>query len=390
MGLFKWFRKAKQNQTVDAKDQTESPDLYMQKEEIPQKVESISGVVDCCEQLVEVNRQLEEMKVEYQAVTAYLTDIQKIDLIPIDEREKLETAARNICVYSKEREKFRTKDSKLSTEQRSMIEKQEKSIVNELKNMKKNEEYNGIIKSDLHHLEGEKGALLYEQEDIIEKQTFLKKISITMAILVISIFALIIALSYAFEKSMLIPYILTILMAALVATYIFMEENKNRQKMKLINRKLQKAVSLINKVKIKFVNNMSLLEYSYDKYDVSSSIELEYNWKQYLIAKENEKKYEINTEKLNEAKDIVMRELGRYQLTDVEIWTHQAQAIIDKREMVEVRHRLNVRRQKLRDNLNYNTKNYSKNKKEIMDFIDKNKQMKDEVKDILRNYGLKL
>ncbi len=390
MGLFKWFRKSKPK-AEETDEQEMSSGLYPQMEEIyPQKLGSIHSVVDNCEQMLEVTKQMEQMKQEYHTVTAYLSDIQKIDRIPTDEREKLEAAARNICVYTKERDKYKVKDTKLTKEQRNIIEKQEDSIANELRSMKKNEEYNGIIKGDLHHLEGEKGALLYEKEEIISKQAFLKKMAMTMAVLVISLFALIVALSFAFEASMAIPYILTIVMAAITATYIFMEETKSRQELKLVERKIQKAIYLLNKVKIKYVNNMSLLEYSYEKYDVSSSVELDYIWKQYLIVKENEKKFELNAEKLNQANDILMEELERYQLTNVEIWMHQAQAILDKREMVEVRHRLNVRRQKLRDNIDYNTKTYIKNKNEIQVFMDENKMMQDEVKAILRNYAIEL
>lgn len=386
MGLFKWFFKSKPK----VKKEEENPSVYVEKEEKIPKIERIGGVVDCCEQILEVNRQIEQMKVEYQAVTSYLTDIQKIDLIPPDERTQLEVAAQNITVYTKEREKYKVKESKLTTKQRDMIEKQEDGIVKDLDMLKKNEEYNGIIKQDLHHLEGEKGALLYEQEEVIEKQNVLKRMSITMIILVVSIFALLAALCLAFEKNMIIPYILTILMAAITITYIFIEETKNRRELKLIERKRHKAVALLNKVKIKYVNNMSLLEYSYEKYDVSSFAELEYNWKEYIRIKENEKKYDWNTEKLNESKELLKEELSRYQLTDVEIWTHQAQAILDKREMVEVRHRLNIRRQKLRDNLDYNAKTYAKNKTLILNFMKENKTMQEEIKDILRNYAIEL
>ena len=42
-------------------------------------------------------------------------------------------------------------------------------------------------------------------------------------------------------------------------------------------------------------------------------------------------------------------------MRDREIWFSQAKALIDPSEMVEVRHGLNVRRQRLREQLDYNT-----------------------------------
>jgi len=50
----------------------------------------------------------------------------------------------------------------------------------------------------------------------------------------------------------------------------------------------------------------------------------------------------------------MFEELKRLGVKDTEIWFTQARALIDSKEMVEVRHDLNVRRQKLRDQLDYN------------------------------------
>lgn len=396
MGLFKRFRKTVPPQIEDTTHRMNLTDrldaVFPEQMETvqAQKIAGIDDVVDCCEQMLEANRQIEKMKAEYQAVTDYLSDMQKIDRIPAPEREKIEAAAKNLCRSVNEEDKYKQKDVKINALQKTILEKLENNIATDLKNMKKNEEYNGIVKGDLQHLEGEKGALLYEQEEIIKKQAFLKKMAVTMAVLVVSLFALIASFSFAFDQNMAVPYILTILMAAITATYIFFEENKSRRELKLCERKLQKAITLLNKVKIKYVNNRSLLEYSYEKYEVSGSVELEYNWKQYLIVKENDKKAESNKERLNLAKDELLAALARYELSDTAVWVHQAQAIFDTREMVQTRHRLNVRRQKLRDNLNYNTNTYIKNKKELLDFMERNKPMEEEIKDILRSYGLEL
>ena len=58
---------------------------------------------------------------------------------------------------------------------------------------------------------------------------------------------------------------------------------------------------------------------------------------------------------LNEKKDILVAELKKMGVKDAEIWCTQVQAIIEPKEMVEVRHDLNTRRQKLRSQIDYNT-----------------------------------
>lgn len=390
MGLFSRFKRSKKQDTKEEKVLIEEENLYKEAEIVPQKVMSVTNIAECCEQMLEANRQIAQMKQEYEVVTSSLTDIQRIDLMPEEEHLVLEREAKDIVIFTNEQKKYKIGDTKITASQRNMVERQENFIAKELKDMRKSEEYNGIIKSDLHHLEGEKGALLFEKSEIIQKQRFLKKMAVTMVFLAVSLIILIGVFSYAFNQDMAIPYILTIILSAVSGIYIFTEANKNRRQMQIAERKLHRAITLLNKTKIKYINNRSLLEYSYDKYEVSTSAELEYIWKQYLIVREREKKYQLNTDKLNEAKAGLTALLEMFNLYDAKLWTHQAEAIIDKKEMVEVRHHLNVRRQKLRDNLDYNSKNYTVNQKLIIEFMEENKNMRDEIMDILRNYGVEL
>lgn len=388
MGLFNWLQKAKKKETsIPSEGETV---VHHEELEViqPQRIDGVTSIADMCEQMVLMNRQIEDMKEEYQTVTSYLTDIQKIDRIPEDKRDTIEVAARNILAFSKEREKYRNKDSKLSDSQRKLLERLEGNLILDLKNMKKNEEYNSVIKGDLRHLEGEKGVLTYEKEEIQQKQQSLSKIAAFLAVLVVSIFALLAVIAYAFSIGMEIPYLMTIIMALVFAMYIYFESSRNRQQLKLIDKKINRAIGLLNKVKIKYINNRSLLDYLHDKYEVSSFAELDYLWKQYVIEKELEKNFIKHTEKLNQAKEMLLEELASYALFDPTIWAKQAQAILDKKEMVEVRHELNVRRQKLRDNLDYNKKNYTQNKQAILNYMEQNPSMQEEVKEILRNYGL--
>lgn len=394
MGLFNRFSKVRPKQGEEVQNnETVTADegirTKLQPEKMPEEG-GFSAVIDYCEQMAAAKKHMEEIKIEYEAVTSYLTDIQRIEQVLEDEREAMEIAARNIGVYTKERERCMDRNIKLSKEQRHIVERHQTELSRDLKSIRENEAYQGVIKNDIRHLEGEKGYLLYEQEEIIKKQNYLKKIAVTMAVLVISLFVLIAVLSYSFDNVMAVPFMLTIVMAACAAAYIFTEANKNRRDMALINRKMAKAIGLLNKVKIKYVNTTSLLEYCYAKYEVNSGDELDYIWKQYLLAREYENKYKFNSERLSEARKLLMGELTRFGLKDPEIWIHQSEAIIDKRELVEVRHRLNVRRQKLRDNLDYNTKTYHMSHENIKTYIKNNPSARDEAAAAMGNYGLVL
>ena len=345
---------------------------------------------DNCDQILESSKQLEELKVEYQAVTSYLTDIQKLDRIPSEEREYLNDTARKIITFTKERSKYQNNTRKITDAQFKHVAKYEDVLPRELKKMKNNEAYNNTIKTDMKYLEGEKGALQYQKEEILSKHRYLKNIAAATCIMVIILFLLFIILQSVSKANMQIPFLMTIIMALASAVYIFINSGINRNDMKLTERKLNKAISLLNKVKIKYINNTNELDYSYQKYMVNSYAELGYLWEQYLKAKEEEKIYEKNMKQLEFFKRELVKELRSYDIKDPDIWFYQAAAILDSKEMVEVRHRLNVRRQKLRDRIEYNNKLKEKSIEEITKFINQRPENREEVTRKLKDYGIYL
>ena len=60
-------------------------------------------------------------------------------------------------------------------------------------------------------------------------------------------------------------------------------------------KKMIKAIGLLNSVKIKFINISNLLDYSHSKYMVNSSSELTFLWEQYVKVKDEDKRYQNNT-----------------------------------------------------------------------------------------------
>lgn len=339
-----------------------------------------------CDRMVEAAKQIDDARVEYEAVTSYLNDMQKIDLVGEEDRQIIENAARNIVTYTREREKYRSSDIKLKPSQRQMMERYESNILSELKTIQNNEVYQNAIKKDLRYLEGEKGMLRYEKNEIIEKQNSLKNIAITVSVLVGALFIVLAVLSNIYDVNMSIPFILTVIMSAGSAVYILLESNKNRVNIKLNEKKMKKAVTLLNKVKIKYINNTSCLEYEYAKFSVKNSAELEQIWKEYMEIKEIERKFRTNTDKLNYNNEVLVKELKRHKIVDAEIWIYQPAALIDRKEMVEIRHRLNVRRQKLRERIEYNNKIKKQSIEAMGKLAEKNSAFRKEILQIFDSY----
>jgi hypothetical protein len=343
-----------------------------------------------CEQILESIKQLEELKAEYQLVTSYLTDIQKIDFIPKEEREQLNDAARKILTFAKERTKYQNKTTKITDAQFKTIAKYEDIMADELKKMKDFEIYHSVINNDIKHLEGEKSYLFDQLDDIEERHESLNKMAITTSVLVLLLFAVFILLGSIYEASMQIPFFMTIIMAAVSVIYILQNTRMNKKDKKLTELKLNRAIFLLNKVKIKYINNTNALDYLYEKFNVKSYAELMFLWEQYMKAKEEEKSYRKNSELLELYNKELITELKIYSLTDPDIWIYQAAAILDEKEMVEVRHNLNVRRQKLRERIDYNNKIKENGLEQIEKLLEVKPESKEEISTMLKDMGLNI
>ena len=115
-----------------------------------------------------------------------------------------------------------------------------------------------------------------------------------------------------------------------------------------------KTSSLQNKVKIRYVNNTQLLDYLYIKYHTDSAAKLEKNWQNYQQEKEERKQYAEAEAKTEYYRKQLVEQLAGYRISDPARWVNQVSALLDKREMVEMRHELILQRQALRKNIDYN------------------------------------
>jgi hypothetical protein len=254
--------------------------------------------------------------------------------------------------------------------------------------MKESEEYQLVIQQDINHLEKARKKLDHEMEDIISKQAFLKGIAISISFVVIFLFVVFALLSSYSEANYTIPFIMTVIMGMATAYYIIMEARRNISGISLVQAKQNRQITLMNKVKIKSVNNLNYLDYTYNKYMVQNYEQLQILWSEYVKMKEEARKYQNNTDSLEFNNRELIKELKRFGVSDAEIWIYQPTAIIDNKEMVEVRHRLNVRRQKLRERIDLNTKQKEEALKEIQKTISSYPDCGEEAGKLLRKYKI--
>lgn len=93
---------------------------------------------------------------------------------------------------------------------------------------------------------------------------------------------------------------------------------------------------------------------------------------------------------MNEERDFynakLIKALRQYRLYDVRVWLDQAQALVDKREMVEVKHELVERRQNLRNTIEEETRSLKEKRKKTERLLaEENPDNRTEIMEILQS-----
>lgn len=343
-----------------------------------------------CEQIDGLRRFNENAKIEYQAVSDYLSDVQKVDRMETKERKLLNDAANKLLQLTKEKERYQKREITTSNPCFRSIRMHEGQMMDELKQMRENEDYQKLIKNDMRQLEAEKAALRYEYDSLPAKQRELKKITIVMAAIVLSLFVLFFALEQGLQQNMKLPFIMTVVMVAGIVTYVFYEAYHNRYERSALEKKLNRAIQLLNKVKIKYINNTSTLDYSYSKYNVKSSMELEYLMKEYSRAKEAERTYESNRDRFVHYRDKILDLLTFHEVQDAEIWLHQLTVLVNKEEFAEMKDSLEARKQRLVDRMNDNAKQKDQCFEHMHQVIAEKPELKDALLQLMNEYDISI
>ena len=181
-------------------------------------------------------------------------------------------------------------------------------------------------------------------------------------------------------------FITVVILALTLSLGLFAYLKSTERKVYVTEVKLNKATALLNKYKIKYVNAVNVLEYEYSKYAVKSAFELEQKFQAYVEMKDEQRKILEITSNLNEAEaelTDILRQLG---VIDTHIWIGQVKAILNPKEMVEVRHNLSIRRQKLREQIEYNESRIEDARNNIKNVTKKNKVHAKEAMQVLEIY----
>lgn len=393
MGLFKKLLQWKNDLIRNAEDPIyeiedwneiiyDRDDLQIDNRE--QRQEYIKG---CLEQIAEASKELENLRHEYNMVTSYLKDMEEIEALPIEEKELLQNYARQIDSLETVQSGYLKKECRMSEENFRQLERMEDELQEGCEKLSKAEDYQELIKRDLRRLDGEKHAYVFRRNELLRITEDARSMAIVCTSAVVICILLLFLLQFGLKMNARMGYFAAAAFGAAAITAIFVKYNSAAEELKQVENGIGKIIRLQNTVKIRYVNNTHLLDYLYLKYNVSSARELLNSWQQYQREKEEREHYYRTEKALDECQKNLLHELRRYQVQDPMIWLHQTKALLDKKEMVEIRHNLIIRRQSLRRRMDYNKEVIAgKAQAEIKDLAEKYPKYAREIMDIVGQY----
>ena len=329
----------------------------------PEKVEHYA--IDCCEQMIEISKELEDQKAEYRVVTSYLNDVEILENLPEEEQKELADIAQNVAQLNVSRDAFLNTSKKISDAQFAQMQQEGDEIPKAIKRLQSNETYQMTIKRDMTYLDGKKHQWTYHKEEMKRQKKFLKNAAYALTGMFVLVAIILITVQLGFNGDVGLAWTILVFAVAGAGAYISWKMQDCVYEIKQAEVNINGAIVLLNKVKLKYVNITSAVDYACEKYHVKNSHELNYMWEQYMEAVKEKEKYAKTNEELEYFNGRLVRMLNNYQLYDPKVWVYQAQALIEKKEMVEVKHNLLVRRQKLRSRIEYNVENLKAQKLEV-------------------------
>ena len=389
-----WFRNLRNK--FHKKDRNDFYEGEWEEEEIEHQIDYDNKeqrddyVKSCLERMADATKELENLTYEYDMVTSYLKDMEEIDALPQEESEQLKECARRVADLQSSRADYMERPRRISEENYRLMERIADEVEEGYEKLSETEEYQNLIRQDLGRLDGERHAYAYRRNEVMGVIADTRGMAVICVVALGLCVLLLLLLQFFLEMDTGVGYLLTAAAAAIAITVIYVKHLDARQELRRVENGINKIILLQNKVKIRYVNNTNLLEYLQLKYGVGSAKELMDLWENYQVERaerENLRKAERDLD-YNERELLQM--LKCYQIKDPAIWLHQTEAILDRKEMVEIRHNLIVRRQSLRRRMDYNKEVVAGgSQQEIKELVEKYPQYAKEIMQAVEEYEKK-
>lgn len=311
-------------------------------------------VRECLEQIAEASKEVDNLQFEYNMVTSYLKDIEEVESLPDKDKARVKELAKKLDSLEKQQSGYKERAKRLSDEKYRQMERMEEEAQEGYDKLREAEDQQDLIRRDLRRLEGEKNAYLFRRSELQRLLADTRTMTVICIVAMIVCILLLLVLQYGFQMNAKFGYLAVAAIGAVAITLIFIKHGDAVKELARVENGIGRIIKLHNAAKIRYVNNTRLLEYLYLKYNVSSAGEFGKDWERYQQEKEERLSFQQTEKELDESQKELIRILRKHHVEDPMIWLHQTAALLDKKEMVEMRHNLIIRRQSLRRRMDYN------------------------------------
>lgn len=343
-------------------------------------------VKECLGQMRDASNLIDDLMSEYNVVTGYLTDIEEFERLPDPEIRQLREICKGVDNLSEEQEDFESRTCKMTDDEYYAVKAREDEIEEGIGKIEEAESYRVLIKKDLKRLDNEKNAYKYRKKELIQEMSNLKGMVYIILIALGICFAVLLFLQFGLKFDTKVGFLIAAIAGAAALVFTFVRYNDGTRELNKINNGLNRLVTLKNTVKIRYVNNTALLDYLYMKYKVKDGRQLKNTWERYKEEREERLRFGKMKMELDYTRKRLLKELSKYNLKYPDRWFNQIRAILDPREMVEVRHELISRRQALRKQIDYNKEIAANAKDEVMDIARNYPEYAPEIKELIEGY----
>lgn len=353
---------------------------------LDEEEERIRYISSCLEQIGEATKEMNLLSGEYSLVTSHLTDMEEIDALPEQERETLNSIAGRLVTLDQERQQYRGKKNRMSDTDFHRLRENEGSLQEGIEKLRECEEYGAKVKQDLQRLDRERHAYEYRRQELEAVMNNMRG----MVLIFLTAFGIcvvmLLILQFGFEMNTRVGYLLAVAAVAVAVTVIWVKYTDGEREQQKVESAINKLILLQNKVKIRYVNNKNLTDYLCIKYGTDSSAALEKLWQQYQKERDERREYAEAEAKAEYYRSQLRNKMNNYRITSPERWVGQPAALLDRREMVEMRHDLILRRQALRKQMDYNNSVAETARREIADIVEKHPDYAGEISDMVEKY----
>ena len=387
MGLFKKLRsklhKKNRNDVYNPEWEAEEAEHQVDYDNQEQREDYVKS---CLERMADATKELENLTYEYDMVTSYLKDMEEIEALPEEESAQLKECARRVAELQDSKAEFMERPRRISDEQYQMMERMADEVKDGYEKLTEAEEYQNLVRQDLGRLDGERHAYTYRRNEVMSLIADTRGMAVITVVALGLCVLLLLGLQFFLDMDTRVGYLLTAAAAATAITVIYIKHLDARQELRRVENGINKIILLQNKVKIRYENNRNLRDYLCMKYSTENAASLDRLWKKYQKEKEERREYAEAESKAEYYRKQLVHELARYRISSPERWLGHPAALLDKREMVEIRHDLILRRQSLRKQMDYNQDISETARREIMDVAEKYPEYAVEIQEMVDHY----